>query len=80
MDDKPESEWLSQLREPKWRFVRIPIGIFFVLSGILGFLPIIGFWMLPLGLALLATDIPAAGRLLAAIKQTFETLMRKLRK
>jgi len=29
-----------------------------MLLGALGFLPILGFWMIPLGLALLATDIP----------------------
>ena len=29
-----------------------------MLGGALGFLPILGFWMLPLGLALLAQDVP----------------------
>lgn len=30
--------------------------------GFLGFLPILGFWMIPLGVVLLATDIPPLRR------------------
>jgi hypothetical protein len=30
-----------------------------ICGGVLSFLPILGLWMLPLGLALLADDIPA---------------------
>lgn len=29
-----------------------------IFAGLLGFLPILGFWMLPLGVALLASDVP----------------------
>jgi hypothetical protein len=43
---------------PSFRSVRIPLGIALAAGGILGFLPILGFWMLPLGLALIARDIP----------------------
>jgi hypothetical protein len=55
---------LVRLREPKWRPARIPAGILLVAGGLLGFFPLVGFWMLPLGLAILAIDIPAAGSLL----------------
>ncbi len=34
------------------------MGVLLIFGGILGFLPVLGFWMIPLGLALLATDIP----------------------
>lgn len=34
------------------------LGILLILAGVLGFLPILGFWMIPLGVALLATDVP----------------------
>ena len=34
-----------------------------MLGGLLGFLPVLGYWMLPLGLALLAVDWPLARRL-----------------
>jgi hypothetical protein len=37
---------------------RIVIGVLLVLGGFLGFLPILGFWMVPLGLAVLSYDIP----------------------
>ncbi|MSO99009.1 MAG: hypothetical protein EXR11_12460 [Rhodospirillaceae bacterium] len=43
--------------------MRVPIGVVLVIGGILGFLPILGFWMIPLGLAVLAIDYPPARRL-----------------
>ncbi len=42
--------------------VRGLLGLILVLLGFLGFLPVLGFWMIPLGLALLATDIPPFAR------------------
>jgi hypothetical protein len=54
---------LRRLRTPGYRWVRIPIGVLLVLFGLVGFLPILGFWMIPLGLWLLAADIPAVRRL-----------------
>lgn len=38
--------------------IRGLMGVLLILGGVLGFLPVLGFWMIPLGLALLATDIP----------------------
>lgn len=38
--------------------VRSLIGIMFMIGGVLGFLPILGFWMFPLGVAFVALDIP----------------------
>lgn len=55
--------WVRWLRQPASRWVRIPAGLLLILGGLLGFLPVLGLWMLPLGLALLAEDIPAARRL-----------------
>ena len=46
------------LREPASRWLRIPMGMLLTVGGVLGFLPIFGFWMLPIGLALLAEDVP----------------------
>ena len=37
--------------------MRIPLGILLVLGGIFSFLPVLGIWMLPLGLLLLALDL-----------------------
>jgi hypothetical protein len=42
--------------------LRIGIGILLVAGGLVGFLPILGFWMVPLGLLVLSVDIPAVRR------------------
>ena len=38
--------------------IRSLIGILFMIGGVIGFLPILGFWMLPLGAAFSALDLP----------------------
>ena len=48
---------LSWLRRPSARLFRIPLGILLILGGIFSFLPVLGIWMLPLGLLLLALDL-----------------------
>ncbi|KKB77418.1 hypothetical protein VW35_14770 [Devosia soli] len=48
---------LSRIRRPEARWIRIPLGILLVLGGIFSFLPVLGIWMLPLGLLLLAVDL-----------------------
>lgn len=48
--------WLR--KQSPW--VRIPLGILLVIGGFVGFLPVLGFWMAPLGLAVLAIDFPPA--------------------
>ena len=51
------------LMRPGARWARWPIGIALIVGGILGFLPILGFWMVPLGALILGEDIPAVRRL-----------------
>ena len=50
---------VTYLLKPSSRWVRIPSGALLVVGGVLSFLPVLGVWMLPLGLALLAEDVPA---------------------
>ena len=38
--------------------LRSVVGVLFAIGGVLWFLPIVGIWMLPLGVALIALDIP----------------------
>jgi len=39
--------------------MRAGVAILFIIGGVLGIvLPVLGFWMVPLGLALLAIDVP----------------------
>lgn len=60
--------FLRWLRKPSSRWVRVPLGLALIAAGILSFLPILGIWMLPLGLLLLAQDIPLLRRpVLAAL-------------
>ena len=42
--------------------VRTVVGILFMVGGVFGFLPVLGFWMLPLGAAFIALDVPFARR------------------
>lgn len=47
---------------PATRIGRIVVGILFVIGGVLGFLPVLGFWMIPLGLLILSVDFPIVRR------------------
>jgi len=48
---------------PRSRFLRISLGLAFILMGCLGFLPVVGFWMIPVGLVILSVDSPLVRRL-----------------
>jgi hypothetical protein len=47
---------------PQSKAGRVSIGAGFIVGGCLGFLPILGFWMVPLGVVILSHDIGAARR------------------
>jgi hypothetical protein len=49
---------MSTLRRTSWFPVRFPLAVLLTLGGLLWFLPVLGIWMLPLGLLLLAVDLP----------------------
>ena len=51
-----------RLNLPESRWARIGIGVGLVFLGLLGFLPVLGFWMIPAGFLVLATAIPAVRR------------------
>jgi hypothetical protein len=46
------------LRTPEARNVRLPIGILCVIASFFWFLPVIGIELLPIGLLLIAVDVP----------------------
>jgi hypothetical protein len=48
------------------------VGLLFMVGGVFGFLPILGFWMLPLGMALIALDLPP-------LRKPIERWMEKLK-
>jgi hypothetical protein len=47
---------------PRSRGLRIAIGIVLTIGGILGFLPILGFWMVPIGLLVLSYEFALVRR------------------
>ena len=48
----------SRLKRHPNAWIRRSAGVALIVGGILGFLPIVGFWMLPLGVILISDDIP----------------------
>ncbi|KIZ39625.1 MULTISPECIES: hypothetical protein [Rhodopseudomonas] len=53
------AQFVSWLRKPSSKPVRVPLAVLLIGGGVLSFLPVLGVWMLPLGLILIAQDIPA---------------------
>ncbi|BAQ17263.1 hypothetical protein [Methyloceanibacter caenitepidi] len=47
---------------PKSKPMRIGLGTILIGGGLLGFLPVLGFWMIPLGFLVLSVDLPAVRR------------------
>ena len=54
---------VRRLRRPSARWVRLPAGLLLILGSLFSILPILGLWMLPLGLMLLAEDFKPLRRL-----------------
>lgn len=51
----PAVRWLH---EPRHRWVRIPIGVALIVASFFWFLPVIGIEFLPIGLLVIAQDVP----------------------
>ncbi len=41
---------------------RLIVGTLLIIFGLFGFLPVLGFWMIPLGLVILSVDFPLLRR------------------
>lgn len=52
------AQWATAIPRRENRWVRIPAGVGLTIGGCLWFLPVVGLWMLPIGLATLAVDVP----------------------
>ncbi len=73
MDDRNHSAGISgrthlrifgrHLALPRSRALRVLIGVLLVIFGLLGFLPVLGFWMIPLGLLILSYEFHIIRRL-----------------
>jgi len=47
---------------PASRIGRVIVGVLLIVGGVLGFLPVLGFWMIPLGFLILSVDFPFVRR------------------
>ncbi len=54
--------WRYTMPLPRSRLLRILIGVLLLIGGLFSFLPILGVWMIPLGMLVLSNDIPRVRR------------------
>ena len=52
------AKYVSWLRQPSSKRARIPLAILLMVGGVFSILPVLGLWMLPLGMLLIAQDVP----------------------
>ncbi|RYE10224.1 MAG: hypothetical protein EOP22_05735 [Hyphomicrobiales bacterium] len=76
--------FLDWVRKPNLHVVRIPLAIILMLGGVFSFLPVLGVWMLPLGLLVLAVDVPRlrgpVGNAIVRLQRFISTSKRWFRK
>ncbi len=69
-------EWL---RKPSSFAVRLIVAILLILGGIFSFLPVLGLWMLPLGLLFISQDVPFLQKPLVSTLAWVETKWKLLK-
>ena len=69
-------EWL---RHPPRRWLRLVAAMLLISGGVLSLLPVLGLWMLPLGLALMSDDVPSLKTPLEHAARWIERTWRKTR-
>ena len=78
------ARFVGWVRQPSSRLVRIPLALLLILGGIFSFLPILGLWMLPLGLLVLAVDVPPlkrpVGNAIVRLQRWLATTRRRFRR
>ncbi len=76
--------FLNWLRKPGMMLIRVPLALLLIVGGILSFLPILGLWMLPLGLLVLAIDVPPLrgpiGNTIVRLQRWIDNTRRKWRR
>lgn len=76
--------FLRWVRKPGMALIRVPLALLLIAGGIFSFLPVLGLWMLPLGLAILAIDVPflkrPVGGSIVRLRRWFEVMRRKFRR
>ncbi len=72
--------YVERIKRMPNKGVRVSVGVLLIVGGVLGALPILGFWMIPLGLAILSVDYAWARRATAAMKRWFKGLATEYKK
>src|SRR5687767_918036 len=67
------------LRSPRSRWIRVPLGILCIIASFFWFLPVIGVELFPIGLLLIAQDVPFLRRPAAKLLLWLEDMWRELR-
>ena len=57
LPDRP-AKFVRWVRQPSSKWVRMPLALLLMLGGVFSILPVLGLWMLPLGMLLIAQDVP----------------------
>jgi hypothetical protein len=68
------------LRDPKARKIRIPLGVLCLIGGFFWFLPVVGLELIPIGLLLIAQDVPFLRKPVARAMIWLEGKWRELRR
>jgi hypothetical protein len=75
--------FLRWIRKPGMALIRVPLGLVLIVGGVFSFLPVLGLWMLPLGLAVLAIDLPflkgPVGGAIVRLRRWVDVTRRKFR-
>lgn len=69
---------LNRVSHRRWRPIRMPVAILLILGGFLAILPVLGLWMIPAGVVLLAIDIPQLQRPVGRLMVWVRVKMRRL--
>ena len=74
---------LTSLNALAWAKEKVPygirtlLGILLMIGGVLGFLPILGFWMFPLGMAFIALDLPFTQKRIEAFIAKLQAIVKE---
>lgn len=63
---------IRKLHRDNRAWLRMILGVLLILGGLLWFLPVLGIWMLPLGLLLLTSEFPLLKRWLTGVAMRVE--------
>jgi hypothetical protein len=73
------SRFIRLLRKPSSFPVRLLVALLLIAGGFFSFLPVLGLWMLPLGLLFIAQDLPFLQQPLANALEWIEAKWNRLR-